>query len=399
MLHMDLGRARKLMRERGIDVLVSNTEDNVYYASGYKDWMAGWCPILAIIPADATLSPAMICSDFLEVQVKQKTYITDVRTYPLWMPIVDVEDLKKGTAVAKERPKQFMEELVFQLFSDIIAEKGLKAGVIAVESSLLKNQQSVSIMTKLNPKIRLVEGDDLFWDLRKIKTEAEIKYIRIAASLGAKGLEAVIEDDLRGVSMGELHLRYNRGIWDAASADNAMDLKNVRLNISAGEHFATMENPGYCVSEGDMIWVDNGVTVFGYTSDMGRTFSVGKPTELQRGIFETIKEGYEKAVSLVKPGVQMKEIFLTLQETVHQKGYNWYARGHMGHSVGIGRTEQPPFITPEEQTVLEPNMVICVECGLYTLGKFGAVQIEDMFFVTPSGHELLTPLSRDMVEL
>ena len=71
----------------------------------------------------------------------------------------------------------------------------------------------------------------------------------------------------------------------------------------------------------------------------------------------------------------------------------------MGHSIGIGPIEQPPYISAEEETELEPNMVICVECGAYVLGRFGAFQIEDMLLVTPGGHEVLTNLPREMIEL
>ena len=56
---MDMKRGQKLMKEKGIDVLVANTGDNVYYASGYFDKMADWLPVMAIVPADLSLAPGM----------------------------------------------------------------------------------------------------------------------------------------------------------------------------------------------------------------------------------------------------------------------------------------------------------------------------------------------------
>lgn len=134
---------------------------------------------------------------------------------------------------------------------------------------------------------------------------------------------------------------------------------------------------------------------------MGRTFSVGKPGKLQKKLYVALKAGYEEAISRIKPGVKMKEIHRALQETVNKGGFEWYARGHMGHMVGIGpgAVEQPPFVSADEETDLEPNMVMCVECGTYVAGRFGAFQIEDMILVTSDGYEQLTKLPRDMIEL
>ena len=78
---------------------------------------------------------------------------------------------------------------------------------------------------------------------------------------------------------------------------------------------------------------------------------------------------------------------------------DWYTRGHLGHSVGIyPPCEQPPFICADDETELEPHMVMCLETPLY-VGGLGAFQIEDMILITPDGHEVLTQLPRDMLEL
>ena len=126
---------------------------------------------------------------------------------------------------------------------------------------------------------------------------------------------------------------------------------------------------------------------------------MGKPPETPKKLFDALKAGYEAAASMVKPGVKMKEIHRVLHEVVEKKGYPWFARGHTGHSIGIGQTEQPPFIAKDQETVLEPNMVIAIECAVHPIGRFGGLQLEDMFLVTASGKEILTELPREMVEL
>ncbi|MAF85172.1 MAG: hypothetical protein CL875_01595 [Dehalococcoidales bacterium] len=133
---------------------------------------------------------------------------------------------------------------------------------------------------------------------------------------------------------------------------------------------------------------------------MGRTFSVGQPGDLQKKIYTALKAGLEQGLSRVKPGVKMKEIYRVIQETVNRSGLKWCARQNMGHMLGIGpgNSQETPMISPDEETELKPNMVMCIENGAY-LGRVGAFQLEEEVVVTPDGYKLLTKLPRDMIEL
>ena len=400
--HMDFNRARGLMRKRGLDALVASTAQNFYYASGYRVRRAAQLPAVAVVPAHPGLGPVVIASLSHESLVRQHSCIKDIRSYPTWISLVEANDLIKGKAIKpQELPKQFTPDRVFTMLSDVLKEKGLHTGIVGIEDNLLTKPNVFSLLSGRNPKAKFVEAESVFWELRKVKTNDEIKALRVAADLGVKGIQAVIEGGVLGVTIGELHLRYKRGVLEASNSANAMDIEAIRANISSGDHFGTLECPGYRVTKGDIIWIDCGLTAFGYNSDMGRTFSAGKPGGLQKKLHTALKAGYEEAISRVKPGVKMKEIYKALRDTVNKSGFEWFTRGHMGHMVGIGpgSIEQPPFVSPEEETELEPNMVICVECGTYVVGRFGGFQIEDMLLITREGHEQLTKLPWDMVEL
>jgi Xaa-Pro aminopeptidase len=342
----------------------------------------------------------MVVNKYIEIQAKQRANIKDVRPYRIWMPIVEADEIVKGTVkIDKDKPVQFSLEHVFSFLSDILKERKLDKGVIGLEKTFLQSAEKQAILTKQNPKAKFVEADDIFWELRRVKTEGEIKIIRAAADLAVKGLQAMIKGGVLGATIGELHLKYKRGVFQVATTDQAMDLERVRLTVTSGDHFGTMEDAGYKIKNGDVIFEDNGVTLFGYTSDIGRTFSVGKPPESTKKLYDALKDGYEAATAIIKPGVKMKEIHRTLHDVVEKKGYPWFARGHTGHSIGIGQAEQPPFFSKDEETVLEPNMVVAVECAVHPIGRFGGLQIEDMFLVTPGGKENLSELPREMVEL
>jgi hypothetical protein len=93
------------MEDKGIDALVANTGDNVYYASGYFDKLADWLPVMAIIPADLSLAPAMIVNKAIEIPANQRANIKDIRPYRIWMPIVEADEIVKGTVkIDKDKP-------------------------------------------------------------------------------------------------------------------------------------------------------------------------------------------------------------------------------------------------------------------------------------------------------
>ena len=87
---------------------------------------------------------------------------------------------------------------------------------------------------------------------------------------------------------------------------------------------------------------------------------------------DAINTGMDAAFALVKPGARMCDIFTAGQEAIRAvKGMDWYTRGHIGHAMGLGMGEMPPFLAPSETRPLEPGMVIALETPLYMRGLGG----------------------------
>ena len=84
---------------------------------------------------------------------------------------------------------------------------------------------------------------------------------------------------------------------------------------------------------------------------------------------------------------------------MRRNGLPHYNRGHLGHGVGLSLAiEESPLISPNETHLLEPGMVLSLQMPYYGYGV-GAISIEDMILITDDGHEVLSTLSRELVDL
>jgi Xaa-Pro aminopeptidase len=68
-----------------------------------------------------------------------------------------------------------------------------------------------------------------------------------------------------------------------------------------------------------------------------------------------------------------------------------YSHTFMGHCEGLN-IHEPPWITAEEETVMEPGMIFALEIPALDVPKFRVLGgfPEDLYLITPDGHEVLT---------
>ncbi len=397
MPHVDLSRARKLMKDNGLDALIASSPANFYYAGGFRANFSGR-PGMVVLPADEKVTPALLVPDFQERQARQKSYIQDIRSYPWWLHMVELEDILAGRAQRLENPPtQVRLEDAYRKLTGIIKDKGLTKGVVGIERNTY-SEKAHAMLLEMNPQAKFVDAESIFFDIRQVKTPEEIEAIRQAVEITEKGILAMIAGGVAGSTIADLHLKYRKGVIQALTSAQAMEFEFVLIMISAGDHFRSIVNPDYRISNGDILSLDLGVSIAGYNSDMGRTFIVGKPNDMQKKIYQALRAGFEAGLAKIKPGVRMSEVYHVVLDTVRADGLGWYTRGHMGHSIGMGFIEQPPFFAADSQVILEPNMVLNLEVAPYVLG-LGAFQTEEVIWVTSNGHELITKLPRDMVEI
>ena len=163
----------------------------------------------------------------------------------------------------------------------------------------------------------------------------------------------------------------------------------------AGDGFA----PGGPAQPGDLIKIDIGCVVSGYSSDGGRTAVLGTPNADAVRIHDALRRAFDAGFALLRPGTPLRDIYRATSTCMWNQGFETYGRGHFGHGVGASIwSEEWPFIAADADAVLEPDMVMAFETPWYIDGLGGFI-IEDQVLITEAGAEVMAPLPRELIRI
>lgn len=148
---------------------------------------------------------------------------------------------------------------------------------------------------------------------------------------------------------------------------------------------------------GDSVILDVGLTWNSYCSDMTRTVFIGKATDEQKLVYETVRKANAAGRTAVRPGVLLKDIDRAARKVIEDAGYGEYFIHRTGHGIGL-EVHEYPDVSATSEAVATPGMIFSVEPGIYLPGRFG-VRIEDLVLVTEDGSETLNRFSHELIEI
>ena len=411
MANLDRRRAARLMSEKDVAGLILLSPESFTYATGAVSGVATmWRKAGAVavfVPADAEMPETAVVSDLFAPSFRRSSHITDIRESPIWVETANIEGIPSyggpeqqihaswqatGRTPDFERPETFDAGLCYRTLADILNERGLSGARIGFEASAISAHDFDALRSALG-LVELVDATELIARLKMVKSEDEISALRLAAEIAETGIVALRNSIAVGVTRDELAATWRRAVQAhprGASLTGTWEYVSVGANPWGGNA---------AVKTGDLIKVDVGCLVQGYTSDTGRTFVCGPPNETQTRIFDALMRGFMAGSKLLRPGMILSDIHRTTLAAIRAAGFPGYTRGHFGHGLGAGLgSEEWPFISASSGVVLEPGMVMAFECPWYIDGLGGMI-IENQVLITESGHEMMNTLPIDLVQV
>lgn len=357
-----LNALAKQMAEHDLDLALLFDRDNVRYFTGFR-LNRVVSSILAVSPGGV---PAYIVAQLDLERAKRDCWIEQV------MPFL-------------EDTSNYLMALA-PFFKNSIRR-------IGVETDALTVREAEHLRELAGSGLEFVDVRSITTKLRLIKSEEEIACIRHAARIADRVMEQILREVKPGVTEAELVGKVEYLIR-LESAEGA----SFEPFVMSGENAwlpqrVASDKP---LKEGELVLLDMGAVYEGYSSDLTRTFSVGRVSDEQQRLFHVAWKAQQAAVAAVRPGVPASEVDAAARGIIEAEGLGDFFPHLTGHGVGVS-THEPPILDRDVDMLLQPGMVTTIEPGIYLPGV-GAARVEDMVLVTESGCEVLTCAPRDLVK-
>jgi len=277
-----------------------------------------------------------------------------------------------------------------------VAATCIKSGVkrVAIESEHLTVAQSDAFEQALGKGVKVIRLAGAVEQLRALKDADEIESLRNAVELSSKLFRPLLRSMRPGVAESAISAKLEYMARRAGAG--GMSFETI---VASGERSALAHGvaSGAKLPATGFVVLDYGVVLDGYCSDMTRTVHLGKTPAEARALYDAVLDAQLAAISAVRPGVTTGEVDQAARHELKRAKLDRFFTHSTGHGVGL-EIHELPRLAAGNGAVLQPGMVITVEPGVYLPGKCG-VRIEDMLLVTERGYEVLTPVSKKVIEL
>jgi len=151
------------------------------------------------------------------------------------------------------------------------------------------------------------------------------------------------------------------------------------------------------LSDKDLVLMDVGAEVFGYSADISRTYALGELTKRQQQIWQAVMDVRSFALNGLKPGVTILQNEKLVQaymgeklrelgviKTIDKENVRQFFPHATSHFMGLDTHDAADYHRP-----LEEGMVLTVEPGIYIKSESIGIRIEDDIVITADGHDVI----------
>jgi len=277
------------------------------------------------------------------------------------------------------------DESPYALVAKTLAERGFRTGRIGVNEST--PYFFFDGLRKAAPGFQFTSGDPITVGCRARKTAHELNLMTLAHEATYAVYKAVFTALREGMTQRDVSALISQGYQRMGLGGGGLVLFG---EWAALPHGTTKPQK---LKEGDVVLVDGGTSVEGYSSDVTRTTVLGKASDKLKRAFETVRRAQDAALEAAQRGKLSGSVDDAARKVIvdagYGKGYEQFTH-RLGHGIGLEGHEHP-YLVRGSKTVLEPGMTFSNEPGIYVRGEYG-VRCEDVMAITENGPaKLLTP--------
>ena len=251
-------------------------------------------------------------------------------------------------------------------------------------------QVAIERLREIQPDAKVVDVTGALDRMRWTKTPYEIERLRRAGRIGAAGFVEAIRGTEPGVWEYEIEAE-TRYVYQSSSAGDAF----IPI-VASGPNTMIIhyQENNRQTQSGDVILMDYGAEVDGYTSDITRMWPVsGRFSSSQEKMYRCILEASKAMIAAIKPGV-MESDLQDIAEAVYRKHgflseFEQFGR-YVGHPVGLSVHDPDPGAGPDPDVPFLVGTVFNVEPLLSVAEEGIHMRLEDTILVTEDGAENLT---------
>jgi len=243
-------------------------------------------------------------------------------------------------------------------------------------------------------RIEWVETAQLVAELAVIKDEAELAALTEAVRITDQVFEDLRNDLKPGTTEREVAARLAYLLRHHGSEGDSFDPVIASGWRGALPHARPSDKS---LDPGDFVVLDFGARYGGYHADMTRTVCIAEATDRHHELYGIVQEAQRRGIAAARASVPASQVDAACRDYITEKGYGEYFLHATGHGVGL-EIHTPPRLSRESSDVLEADMVVTIEPGIY-IPDWGGVRIEDDVLIRVDDSIPLNRTTRELLIL
>ena len=361
------------LKKQNLDALLIFRQESMYWLTGYDTfgYVFFQCLILTSRGDQVLLTRA---PDLRQAQ--NTSIIKDIR---IW---IDSE---------KAKPTDELK--------NILSELGLENSNLGIEYEAygLTGRNAIKLNNCLKNFVKIYDKSELISYFRATKSNSEITFVKRAAELADRAMEAAWKYSKAGQSEAKILAEMQKVIFEGGG-----DYPANEFIIGSGKNalLCRYQSEKQKLKNIDQLSLEWAGTYKHYHSCLFRTILIGRANDKHKKMHEACLEALSACEKKLKPGNKAGDVFDAHAEVFDRMGYKKSRMNACGYSLGT--TFSPnwmdwPMLYTGNKYIIQPGNVFFMHMILMDSDNQLAMNIGETYLVTNKGNERLGKKKLDLV--